>query len=176
MAVVATALCGWSLMDVSTRARDTVGQFAELSDDYVQYDEEDEYRRYGEKAAVDQPLEVVLSAIKTPDTAFDPFSPRGGSATFVAASPETTTKAETSVMSVVLSAIWVQGDIALALVNNRICQTGSRFGELYIEDVATVGIWVSHPEGRDFLNLGDTIHFSSESQPETLATLAHHEG
>lgn len=56
-----------------------------------------------------------------------------------------------------LSACWIQGDIALLVLNGRICQPGDR-GRLYrIDSAALEGAWIEHAEGRSFLPVGEEL-------------------
>jgi hypothetical protein len=57
-------------------------------------------------------------------------------------------------MAIHLSAIWAQGSQTLVLINDRIFTAGDSVGDLTIESTTIDGIWVTHPNGRDFVPVG----------------------
>ncbi|MEZ5276757.1 MAG: hypothetical protein R3F07_10295 [Opitutaceae bacterium] len=72
-----------------------------------------------------------------------------------------------------LFAIWQQNGQTLVLVNNRIQQAGDVIGDLTIESTTLDGIWLSHPDGRDFISLGSSFQWENTgSSREPNPTLA----
>ncbi|MEO6992684.1 MAG: hypothetical protein ABI273_03550 [Lacunisphaera sp.] len=59
-----------------------------------------------------------------------------------------------AVDTVHLSALWIQGGRTLALINDRICETGDQIGHLKFESATQDGVWLSHWNGRNFLKVG----------------------
>jgi len=73
-----------------------------------------------------------------------------------------------SVDSVHLSAVWIQKDSNLALVNGRIVGPGEEFGRLKIESATSEGIWITHWKGRNFVSVGGDFSLSTPAtQPST---------
>lgn len=76
-------------------------------------------------------------------------------------------------MAILLSAIWSQGSQTLALVNGQIVTTGDSVGDLTIESTTIDGIWVTHPNGRDFVPIGQEftwiVPLQSRGSNPTLA-------
>lgn len=70
-----------------------------------------------------------------------------------------------------LSAVWVQGTSALAVLNNRICSPGETVGQLTLESVNATGAWVVHARGREFVHVGQEILIAPATQPLPSAPL-----
>jgi len=96
----------------------------------------------------------TLAALVFPASIPDPFAHR--ETTVVAGEPEPAAGpvAPDQVDAITLTAVWRQGQVALALVNDRILRAGDTIGRLTIDEVAIEGIWVSHWKGRDFVAFG----------------------
>lgn len=83
---------------------------------------------------------------------------------------------ESEEMAIHLSAIWAQGDQVLVLINNHIHTAGDRVGDLTIDATTINGIWVTHPNGRDFISIGKTFTWIIPAQSrDTNPTLAFNE-
>lgn len=119
-------------------------------------------------AAIEQVLQLVATHTKT---LRDPFAPRA------AREPTPSTPAEQR-ETIQLSGVWVQGGTALGVVNDRICRPGEMVGGATIDEITAEGIWLTHPQGRDFVAVGRSVTFAAPSRPATAppVRLANHEG
>lgn len=173
----ALVLCTWSVRDARRTgvprriAANTVsGEDAATTDEPVDSGMLDAITSSNSIAA-------VLAVLRFPAVIPDPFA--RGRATLVAgnpAVPETAPAVPDETETITLTAVWQQGPVRLALVNNRIVQAGDRLGRLTIEEVGIDGILVLHGEGRDFVPFGGTLTLivPADDQPEG-ATLAIHD-
>jgi hypothetical protein len=122
----------------------------------------------GEIASVRQAL-AALAATPPPS---NPFGDRRTEIVLEGSAEEP----GTTTLMVHLFAIWQQGGETLVLVNNRIHQAGDAIGELTIESTTLDGIWLSHPDGRDFISLGQSFQWETTGNPrEPNPTLALYE-
>ncbi|RME68800.1 MAG: hypothetical protein D6781_10050 [Verrucomicrobia bacterium] len=132
-------------------------------------------------ALAQRSLAELVAAIKVSDTVFDPFAPRDGElpAAPLPAESKADTTPEAPQRKAIVSAVWIQGPVALAVVNDRICAPGADIGDLHIHAIDAEGVWVSHPGGRDFIPVGNTLSYRGDahgpSGVHAQTTLAHHE-
>ncbi len=119
-------------------------------------------------AAAALPAGEALKALSIPSRLRDPFAPR------VAALPTAAiakVDLPDSVDSLHLSALWTQNGVTLALINDRVCQSGDEVGRIKIESATPDGIWVSHWKGRDFVALGqDFVLKTPAAKPVTVTS------
>lgn len=115
--------------------------------------EEIEMTATGEIASVRQ----ALDALNTPTPNSNPFGSR--QAEIVADGSVVEVIGAKSILH--LFAIWQQNGKTLVLVNNRIQEAGDIIGELTIESTTLDGIWLSHPDGRDFISLGSSFQWEN---------------
>lgn len=130
-----------------------------------------------ESAANGSSVWEVLDALTPSSPPANPFDDRQAEIMVDAEGEESSA----TLVSVHLSAIWSQGAQTLLLVNDRIHAAGDTVaelaaGDLTIESASLDGIWLSHPDGRDFLSLGKTFNWDISGQSEDPnPTLAFHE-
>ena len=114
----------------------------------------------------------ALEALAAAPPAADPFGQR----IHDPALDEPGTEPEGDLQVIHLSAIWLQGPQTLLLVNNRIQAAGDVIGELTIASPTLDSTCLTHPDGRDFIAVGNrfqrtTTGHSRDPEP----TLAFHE-
>ncbi|MDX2186322.1 MAG: hypothetical protein SFV32_05280 [Opitutaceae bacterium] len=155
LACFALAFCVWSLRD--QLGLHALGGAAEATP--VATDET--------SSTADAPSVAVAQAVALGN--IREIFPVGRSSEEEPAAPtaEVTEKSETFV----LSAVWSQGPIVIAVINGRECIAGDALGSVTIESVSTDGVWLQHWKGRRFLNLGQSLSLTTlKAPPATLAT------
>ena len=94
----------------------------------------------------------ALAALQVPASMRNPYAPRTAPGSAVeAVAPK---KPDETSSTFLLSAVWRQDALTLALINGSIQSAGSHFGPLHIESIQPDGVWVTHHKGRTFLSLG----------------------
>lgn len=176
LVVSAVVLCTWSIRDQmgmggpSTRGPDPVAQPVSTAEE-----ESTEALAAPEGEAGPVSIATTLDAMVFPDKIQDPFQPR--QATLVAGEPEP--DAPVSLPdeheSIQLTAVWAQGAMRLALVNDRIVQAGDAIGRLKIADVSVDGIWVTHWKGRDYVPFGGDFTLVTPAGGVAAKAVAIHE-
>lgn len=119
------------------------------------------------------PVREALAALIIPANLPDPFARRRAAASD--AEPEQPVDPDI-VDTVRLSATWRQGEVALALLNDRICRAGDVIGRVKIESVSIDGVWLRHWKGRDFVAVGRDFTLVTPARQAAAATFALHEG
>jgi hypothetical protein len=70
--------------------------------------------------------------------------------------------------SIHVSAVWIQKESNLALINGRIVAAGEEFGRLKFESASSDGVWFTHWKGRNFVAVGSDFSLSTPAdQPLT---------
>ena len=174
MAVIAIAFVANAVMDRGKSPR-YAAAYDESYEDSGYYDEYETTSDHPESGSSDissirQALEAVVTTSK--DLPSDPFD--NDSAEIIAMTESSEPQSEE--MAIHLSAIWVQGDQTLVLINNHIHTAGDRVGDLTIDATTFDGVWVTHPNGRDFVSIGKTFTWIIPAQSrDTNPTLAFNE-
>lgn len=58
------------------------------------------------------------------------------------------------VETVRLGALWTQNGQTLVYLNDHVYRAGDSIGRMRIDSATVQGIWLSHPQGKDFLEVG----------------------
>jgi hypothetical protein len=174
IAAIAIVLVANAVMEQGKNSHHAAA-YDESYEDTGTYDEyEDTSDQPGSEPSDLSSIRRALEALATTSKEIpsDPFDDDSAEIIATAVSSEP----ESEEMAIHLSAIWVQGDQILVLVNNHIHTAGDRIGDLTIESTTIDGIWVTHPKGRDFVAIGKSFTWIIPSQSrDTNPTLAFHE-
>jgi hypothetical protein len=122
-----------------------------------------------------QSIKAVLAALVLPANIPDPFERRG--AVVVTTEPKAAPAAilPDERESIQLTAVWQQGGVRLALVNNRIVHEGDQLGRLTIDTIGVDGIWITHWKGRDFVAFGNAFTLLTPAGGAPAPAVALHE-
>jgi hypothetical protein len=176
LAVGAVVLCIWSLRDQlgGTRRRAPRPADVTVPRPAIAATEEAEGTSAADDA-VRPPIDAVLEAIVYPEKIPDPFA--RGETTIVAGQeePESGPPPPDERETVRLSGVWTQGAARLAVLNNRIVQSGDRIGRLTVDEIQVDGIWVSHWRGRDYVPFGDEFTLVTPGSATASPIVARHE-
>ncbi len=181
LALSAVVLCTWSIRDQVRGGRPRAHRSSvEVTPDAAPAglaDETSDAPTASDPAADTPPLPIpqVLNTIVYPKDIPDPFARRA--TTVVAGEPDS--EAESAVPdekeTVELSAVWSQGSVQLAVVNNRILQAGETIGRMTIDQIGLDGIWVTHWKGRNFVPFAGTFTLTTPGGGAPGPSLALHE-
>jgi len=153
MAVAAIAFVAKAVIDINRKPQYTANQDAYEETEYGYWS--DEYDEPGDPSPTDDSeitsiREALAALVATPEN--PPSDPFDDEAELIAKGESS--EPEQEQMAIHLSAIWAQGSQTLVLINDRIFTVGDSVGDLTIESTTIDGIWVTHPNGRDFVPVG----------------------
>lgn len=95
----------------------------------------------------------LLRQVPPGKVARDPFAPTA--TTNSTQNTSLATPAEPDVVETVhLSALWNQQGVALAVLNDEVRRAGDTIGRVKIDSIGPRGVWLSHPKGQSFLEVG----------------------
>lgn len=173
MAVIAIAFVANAVMEqrkpLPYAAQDDL---YEDNGDYDEYDDTSDgpESEPSDPSSIRQVLEALVPASE--DLPSDPFDDDSAEIIALTESGEP----EREEMAIHLSAIWAQGDQTLVLLNNHVYTAGDTVGDLTIKSTTIDGIWVTHPNGQDFVAIGKHFTWVIPAQArDTNPTLAFNE-
>ncbi|RKX35564.1 MAG: hypothetical protein DRP71_03255 [Verrucomicrobia bacterium] len=137
---------------------------------YDEFDDTSDQPEPSDPSSIRQVLESLVPTSE--DLPSDPFDNDSAEIIAMTGSGEP----EQEEIAIHLSAIWAQGDQTLVLVNNHVYTAGDTVGDLTIESTTIDGIWVTHPNGQDFVAIGKRFTWVIPAQSrDTNPTLAFNE-
>jgi hypothetical protein len=124
------------------------------------YPPEEDTLDHGETPAT---LDANLFAFKVPAHVRDPFAARPRD--FVA--PPVEEHGNLPQTTFTVSAVWMQNDQVLAVVNQQIRRVGEMVGFVTVDSITRDGAWIRHGQGREFVAVGR--HVSLTPPPRSAA-------